>query len=463
MALELKTQLKLRPELILTPQLRLALKLLQLNRLELTQYLRMELERNPVLELENPGEQISLEDWLGEEKIFSLEEKDPWESLFEEETSPYPSFAFEEKEPLYWEAQVRKEEGLYEHLLWQLTLAGFSEEERRVAEYLIRNLNERGYLTVSPEEAARDLKVSLEKVEKVRERLKFFDPVGIASLSVEECLLAQLEYMGLADSLAAKIVREHFREVVKGEAYLAQRLGVSSEKVRQALEVIRGLEPYPGRAFSTERTLYIEPDVIFFREGDRWRARLYEEGLPRIRLNGYYRKLLSDPLIPREAKIFIRDKLRSAEWLIKSLDQRGKTLLRVAEVLAELQREFLENGPAYLRPLTLREVAERIGVHESTVSRVTHNKYAETPHGLFELKFFFPSGIKASSGEVSSQTVKEYLKRLIASEDPRKPYTDQELAKLLESQYKIRIARRTVAKYREALGYPSARARKKLS
>ena len=462
MALELKTQLHLRPELILTPQLRQALKLLQLNRLELAAYLRAELESNPLLELENPGEDLSIVEDLN--RVERVEESDWWESLLASETSPYPSFAFEEKEILYWENRLRDEEGLYEHLLWQLALAGFSDTERAVAEYLVRNLNERGYLTLSPEEVAEDLKVPLSLVEEVRERLKFFDPVGIASLSVEECLLAQLRYLGYSeDSLPGKIVRYALKEVPKGEAYLAKRFETSEGEIRQALEVIRGLEPYPGRAFSTERTFYVEPDVIFYKEGDRWGARLYDEGLPRLKLNGYYRRLLSDPLIPRKAKMFIREKLRSAEWLIKSLDQRGRTLLRVAEVLAEIQREFLEKGPAYLRPLNLREVAERVGVHESTVSRVIHNKYAETPHGLYELKFFFPSGVKSSSGEVSSQTIKEYLKTLIDSEDPRRPYTDQELAKLLETKYKVRIARRTVAKYREALGYPSARNRKKFS
>ncbi len=456
--LELRTQLKLKPELILTPQLRLSLKILQLNRLELIQYLRNELEANPLLELEGPKDLISVEE-LGTEPG-SYEEVDPWESLFDAEApSPYPSFAFEEKEVLYWEAQLKKEEGLYDHLIWQVSLAGFSEKERTVAEYIVQNLNERGYLVVKPEEIAEELGVELELVERVRERIKFFDPVGVASVSIEECLLAQLKYLGLDGSLAERIVREHFRDIVKGEEYLAKRLGVRVEEVRKAVEVIKGLEPFPGRAFATETTLYVEPDIIFYKEGGRWRARLYEEGLPRLRLNFYYRKLLSDPFVSREAKLFIREKLRSAEWLIKSLDHREKTLVKVAEVIADFQKDFLEKGPAHLKPLTLKEVAERVGVHESTVSRVTHNKYAETPHGTYELKFFFPSGIR----DVSSQTIKEYIKELIGSEDPKRPYTDQELSKLLEERYGVKVARRTVAKYREALGYPSARARKKLS
>ena len=458
--MELKISLQQRPELIITPQLRLALKLLQLNRLELEQYLREELENNPVLEAQEPEYEIPLESWLKDEEGPRLEEES-WEDLFEEEFSPYPSMAFEEKEPLDWEARVRKEEGLYEHLLWQISLAGFSETERRVAEYLIQNLDDRGFLTLEPGEAARDLGVSLEVVERVRERLKFFDPAGVGSAGVEECLLAQLAYLGVNNGLAVEIVKNHLREIPKGQEFLARKLGVSEEEVAQALDLIRGLEPFPGRAFGSGTTLYLEPDVVFYREGGRWRARLYEEGFPRLRINARYRRLLADPTVPRKAKLFIREKLRSAEWLIKSLDQRGKTLLKVAEVLAELQRDFLEKGPAYLRPLTLKEVADRVGVHESTVSRVTHNKYAETPHGLYELKFFFPSGLKGGEGAVSSEAVKEYIKELVAREDPERPYSDQELARVLAEKYKVKIARRTVAKYRELLGIPPARARKK--
>ncbi len=459
--MELKIHLQQRPELIITPQLRLALKLLQLNRLELEQYLREELEKNPVLEVQDSDYEIPLEAWMNDGAP-SVEEGS-WEDLFEEEFSPYPSMAFEEREPLNWEAQVRKEEGLYEHLLWQISLAGFSEIERRVAEYLIQNLNDRGYLTLEPEEAARDLGVPLDLVEKVRERLKFFDPVGVGSVRVEECLLAQLAYLGVADGLPVEIVRNHFQEIPKGQEFLARKLGLPEEEVGRALELIRGLEPFPGRAFASGTTLYLEPDVVFYREGERWRARLYEEGFPRLRINARYRRLLADPTVPRQAKMFIREKLRSAEWLIKSLDQRGKTLLRVAEVLAELQKDFLEKGPAHLRPLTLKEVAERVGVHESTVSRVTHHKYAETPHGLYELKFFFPSGLKGGEGTVSSEAVKEYLKELVAHEDPEHPYSDQELARVLAEKYKVKIARRTVAKYREILGIPPARARKKMA
>jgi len=459
MALELKIGLEQRPELIITPQLRLALKLLQLNRLELEQYLREELEKNPVLEADSPGGEIPLEDWSSEGG--PRMEEGSWEDLFEEEFSPYPSMVFEERESVDWEARVRKEEGLYDHLLWQVSLAGFSETERGVAEYLIRNLDERGYLVVDPEEAAGDLGVPLEVVERVRERIKFFDPVGVGSSSVEECLLAQLSYLGVRDGLAVRIVRDYFREIPRGVDFLARRLGAPAEEVERALSLIRGLEPFPGRAFSGGATLYVVPDVVFFREGDRWRVRLYEEGFPRLRISARYRRLLADPTVPRKAKMFIREKLRSAEWLLKSLDQRGRTLLRVAEALAELQRDFLEKGPAHLKPLTLREVAEKVGVHESTVSRVTHHKYAETPHGLFELKFFFPSGLKRGDGTVSSEAVREYLKELVASEDPRRPYSDQELARMLADKYKVKIARRTVAKYRELLGIPPARARKK--
>ncbi|RUM88384.1 MAG: RNA polymerase sigma-54 factor [Thermodesulfatator sp.] len=460
MVLELKVQLKLRPELILTPQLRLALKLLQMNRLELEEYLRAEVERNPILELSEENH-LPLEALASSGELHG-EGENPWEALFQEEFSPYPAFSFEEPEGIPWEACLRKEEGLYEHLRWQLALSGLSEEDLSVGEYLLRNLDERGYLALSPQEVARDLGISVERVEEVRRRIRFFDPVGVASLSLEECLLTQLEYLGLAESLAARLVRDHFPDLAKGAEFLAQKWGLPVQEVAEALEIVRGLEPFPGRAFSSGNTVYITPDVIFYQEEGRWRVRLYEEGLPRLRISPYYRRLLADPTVPRKVKFFLREKLRSAEWLMKSLDQRGKTLLRVTQVLADLQQEFLEKGPAYLKPLNLREVAERVGVHESTVSRVTHRKYAETPHGLVELKFFFPSGLQRVGGEaVSSEAVKEYLRELILNEEPRRPYTDQELARMLFEKYRIKIARRTVAKYREILGIPSARVRKK--
>ncbi|WP_297055317.1 RNA polymerase factor sigma-54 [Thermosulfurimonas sp.] len=461
MALDLKLHLQQRPELLLSPQLRLALKLLQFNRLELEQYLREELERNPVLEVENEHSDLSLEELYAETGPAGVEGS--WEDLFEEEFSPYPTHSFEEAEPVSWEARLHKEEDLYGHLLWQVSLAAFSEAERRVAEYIIQNINERGYLTLSPSEIAQDLGVSVALVEGVRERIKYFDPVGVASLEVRECLLAQLSYLGIDSGLVVEIVRDHLSDIPRGPEFLARKLKTSPREISQALEIIRGLEPFPGRAYSSGGvTLYLEPDVIFFYQEGRWRVRLYDEGMPRLRISARYRKLLADPTVPRKAKVFLRERLRSAEWLIRSLDQREKTLLKVAEVLAELQRDFLEKGPAYLRPLNLREVAERVGVHESTVSRVTHHKYAETPHGLFELKFFFPSGLKREGGEaVSSEAVKRYLQELIAAEDPKRPYSDQDLARMLSEQYRVKIARRTVAKYRDLLGIPPARQRRK--
>ena len=476
MALELRQNLKLTQHLVLTPQLQQAIKILQLNRLELEQVIRQEAEINPVLEQElNDHQTVSLEEFSNgfSESGFDLAAESPlgpeavsdfdWERYFQDTGSSYPSFSFEAKEPLDYERKLSKSESLTSHLLWQLYLSELDEKSRQIGEYIIGNLNERGYLTLSVEEIAKDLKVSVEEVERVLRRIQFFDPVGVAARNLQECLLIQLEYLNLQDSLAATIIKKFFKELERGQLEaIAKRCQVSLQEVEAAVEVIRGLDPIPARNFSDEEPQYIEPDVLVEREGSEWVVRLYDESLPQLRISPYYRRLLSDPNIPFQAKQYIKKKLRSAVWLIKSIEQRNRTLLNVSKSIMRFQRDFLEKGISGLKPLVLRDVAQDLGLHESTVSRVTTGKYIDTPHGLFELKFFFSGGYTSATGDqISAETVKQYIKEIIAQENPARPYSDQKIADILQKRYNVKVARRTVAKYRDLLGILPANRRKR--
>ena len=476
MALELRQHLKLTQQLVLTPQLQQAIKLLQLNRIELEQVIQQEVEQNPVLEQEiiepktvsldeagasfeaENGLNLASESPLGPEAVKDFD----WEAYFQDTGSSYPSFAFEQKEALDYERRLTRTEDLVSHLLWQLYLSDLPEEDRKIGEYIIGNLDERGFLTVLPGEIAADLGVDEERVLRVLKRIQFFDPVGVAARDLKECLLIQLEHLGLKDSLAAKIVKDHLHLLERNNiAQLAKVLKVSPEEVEAAIEVIRGLEPRPARNFSDTEPQYIEPDVTVFKEGGEWVVRLIDEGYSRLRISPYYRKLLQDESTPLSVKQYIKKKLQAATWFIKSLEQRNRTLLKVSESIMRFQRDFLEKGITALKPLVLRDVALDVQLHESTVSRVTTGKYIDTPHGIFELKFFFSSGYRSSTGdEIAAESVKQYIKEIIASEDPKKPYSDQKIADLLKEKYNIKIARRTVAKYRDQMGILPASRRK---
>ena len=480
MALELRQHLKLTQQLVLTPQLQQAIKLLQLNRLELEQVLRQEAETNPVLEQDLADQQtVSLEELTSsnhQEEGLSLATESPlgveavkdfdWEAYFQDNGSAYPSFAFEQKEAIDYERKLTKTENLGSHLLWQLYLSDLTPEEQRIGEYIIGNLDERGYLAVSVEEIAQDLGVDKDKVTSVLRKIQFFDPVGVAARDLKECLLIQLEHLGLKGTLAELLVKDHLKDLELGRyAQLAKKFSVPVEDIEAALAVIRGLDPRPARNFTEIEPQYVEPDVLVFKEGDEWVVRLNDDGLPRLRISPYYRKLLTDPAVPLAAKQYIQKKLRSATWLIKSIEQRNRTLLKVSESIMRFQRDFLEKGVAGLRPLILRDVALDVGLHESTVSRVTTGKYIDTPHGIFELKFFFSTGYRSSSGEeIATETVKQYIKEIIAQEDPQRPYSDQKIADILKEKYNVKIARRTVAKYRDQLGIlPASRRKGKIS
>jgi len=460
----------------MTPQLQQAIKLLQLSRLELLETIHQELETNPLLEEsqeELPTEQdAELETLTTEETPFQevqltekLREDFDWEGYLEEyntntpvvtETDPnqeWPSF----------DNRLTEAATLEDHLAWQVRLSDFSEEEREIGSCIIGNLNKDGYLDATIEEIVEMSGADAAKVEEVLARIQNLDPAGVAARDLKECLLVQAKNLQLGDDLVVRIIEDylHYLET-KNYTALIRALKRSPEEVKAAVEIILGLDPRPGSAFNKETIEYISPDIYVFKVDDEWVILLNEDGMPKLKVSSYYRDTLGEgDSVPSETRDYIQTKLRAAAWLIKSIHQRQRTLYRVSQSIVRLQGDFFDRGVANLKPMVLRDIAEDVGMHESTISRVTANKYMHTPHGIFELKYFFNSSINSVMGEaVASESVKERIRHLVREEDSLKPYSDQEIVDILERE-NISIARRTVAKYREMLGIlPSNRRRK---
>jgi RNA polymerase sigma-54 factor len=359
--------------------------------------------------------------------------------------------AQEDRDELPFENMVRSQSSLADHLEEQLRFGTEDEAMRRIGSLIIGNLDEDGYLRAELAEIAQRGQVAVEEVERALALVQGFDPPGVAARSVQECLLIQLKADPNPDPVSVEIVEQHFEDLSRRRyPDIARALKLPLDRVMESVEEIMGLEPKPGRRFGGTDTRYIVPDVVVQKMSGEYVVLLNEDGIPRLRVNSLYRSLLRNS--GDEAKQYVEQKLRSAVWLIKSVDQRQRTLRKVTQSIVKFQREFLDKGLPYLRPLSLRDVGEDIGMHESTISRVTTNKYVETPQGLFELKFFFHSGIASGDGEmVSSISVKKMIQDLLANEDPSKPLSDQEVAQILKGRGLV-IARRTVAKYREELG-----------
>jgi RNA polymerase sigma-54 factor len=351
---------------------------------------------------------------------------------------------------------------LEDHLIWQLRLSKITERESAIGLHIIQNLDENGYLALSGEEICNATESQPDEFEAVLKRIQFFDPVGVAARDLSECLLVQLENLHLSDSLAAKIVANHlnFLESKRYEK-LAKDLNVTIDEIAEAAHMIASLEPKPSRGYEQDEVRTVLPDVFVEKVGDEFLIYLNDDGVPRLRVSSLYRRMAGqDGVAEEQARQYLQEKVRAATWLIKSIQQRQQTLFRVTQSIFKFQQEFLDFGVSHLKPMVLRDVAEDIHMHESTVSRATANKYVHTPQGLFELKFFFQSGLKGGNGEdVASESVKEKIRGIIGAEDPRKPYSDQHIAAMLSTD-SIDIARRTVAKYREAMGIlPSSKRR----
>ncbi len=476
MALELKQHMKLTQQLIITPQLQQAIKLLQLSRLELLETIQQELETNPVLEetVDEMGtkEEVEVDAPRTEERFEEVEitekVKDDfdWES-FLEDYSTYSPVSMERdpnQEQPSFEQRLTRRPSLEDHLMWQLCLSDLSDREKEIATMIIGNLNSDGYLVTPVSEIAELCECSEEQAEKVLQKVQNFDPPGVGARDLRECLLIQAQNLDIPNGLVVKIIQDYLHYLEKKNYQgLVKALKRPRDEVRAAVEVILSLDPKPGRAYSEEEVQYVSPDIYVIKVDDDFVVMLNEDGMPKLRVNPYYREALSrHSKVSDETKEYIQGKLRSAAWLIKSIHQRQRTLYKVAQSIVNFQREFLEKGIAYLKPMVLRDVAEDVGMHESTISRVTTNKYMHTPQGIFELKYFFNSSINSVVGEaVASESVKERIRQLIKEEDPAKPYSDKEIVDLLKKE-NIRIARRTVAKYREMMGILPSHKRKKV-
>lgn len=483
MALEIKQAPKLVQQLVITPQLQQAIRLLQLTRLELVDMISQEMKENPLLEeVEEEreiveGEQAAAEEEAAEppaENAVIQEVKGEgegtddfdWENYLENcNLTPFQrSSSWDGEERASFENFLTKRTTLFDHLYWQLQLSHFTDEEQKVGTWILGNLDEDGYLKVSVEDICSETNLSPDSVEGVLGRVQQFDPVGVAARDLKECLLIQLEHLSVRDHLAEKIVSEHL-SLLKNRNFpaIARRLGVSLERVNHAALLISKLEPKPGKAFGGDVAQEIVPDVYVYKVEGEYVIYLNDEGVPRLNVNPFYRSILSDSRGSFQGdRKYIQEKLRSALWLIRSIHQRQTTIYRVAKSIVKFQKDFLDKGIQFLRPLVLRDVAEDIQMHESTISRVTNNKYMHTPQGIYELKYFFNAGITSTQGEtLASESVKNLVREIIAKEDPKKPYSDEKLVQILKGM-NIHIARRTVSKYREMMKILSSSERRKI-
>lgn len=474
MALEMRLNLRLQQKLVMTPQLQQAIKLLQLNHIELAQQIQKEMLENPCLEespeapenkRELPDVGPELKSEKSDERWDGADNSVDWARYWSyREVSNYRG-GFEDEEREATERVLTKTESLADHLQWQLQMTDMDQESKATGMVLIGYINDNGYLSASLDEIAEKEGLDPINAEWVLERIQTFDPSGIGARDLSECLLIQLITLDIKDDIVTNMVRNHLPSLEKHDyKSLAKVLDCDIEDVIAAVEVISRLEPKPGRPFGGERPQYITPDIFVRRVGDEWVINLNDDGLPKLRVSDEYRKILhKQTKASKQEKEYIQEKLRGALWLIRSIYQRQRTIYKVTESIIKFQQEFLEDGIHKLKPLILRDVAEDIEMHESTVSRVTTNKFVHTPQGIFELKYFFNSGISADNGQdVSSESVKDLIAKIIGKEDPQKPLSDQKIVHILKEKIGLNIARRTVTKYREMMGVLSSTKRKRL-
>lgn len=458
MAGEQRLDLRHTQHLALTLSLQQSLKILQLPVIELKEYIDEELEKNPMLEMTDKEETVPLKE---DEDPFDI---DKWTEYFQGNATG-GNYETEKKEDINYENLVKNKITLEEHLLWQLQLSTLSKEDFAIGEAIIGNLNEDGYLTLPVLEIAEKLKVPVGKAEKVLLLIKTFEPAGVGARNLQECLIIQLKAKNQNDGIVWKIVSELWDDFEKGRFdVISGKLNVDIKEIYKAVVIISKLEPKPGREISNQDVRYIIPDVRVERfENGKYNILINNEGIPHLKINNFYNKRISEKGASAEEKNFMKEKLKSALWLIKAIQQRKKTLFKVTSAIIEEQKEFIEKGIEYLRPLKLKEISAKINMHESTVSRVTTNKYMLTPRGIFSFKYFF--NVKLNNNEreegVSSKSVKDIIKNIV-EEDKENKLSDSKIEKTLLEKG-INISRRTIAKYREELDIPPVSKRKVIS
>lgn len=483
MAFELRQNLKLTQQLIMTPQLQQAIKLLQLSRLELVDAINQAMEANPLIEevtqneeeeriIESQDEEQELSEGTltGQRTMEITGEGDgkdefDWQNYLEDRGSIGGSY--EKRDALdapAWDNLVAMKPSLTDHLMWQLKLSPLTTEEMGIGEQIIGNLDTDGYLREGLEAIAKDVGQEYALVEAVLKKIQQFDPPGIAARDLRECLLIQAETLGLVTPVVQAIIKYHLKNLeLRKYSLIARKLSLPLEEVLLAISLIKNMDPKPGGVYAEERQETIIPDVYVRKAGEEYQVFLNEDSLPNLRISNYYRNLIGQRKqsagSDREKK-YIKENMQAASWFLKSLQQRQRTIFRVAESIVRAQRGFLDRGINYLKPLVLRDVAEDVQMHESTISRVVTNKYIHTPRGVYELKYFFGSALHGANGDtVSSRSVKEEIKRIISEEEPQRPFRDLDIVQMLKMSG-TRIARRTVAKYREMLKILPASKRK---
>ena len=496
MAMEMRQELKLSQQLVMTPQLQQAIRLLQLSRMELADLVHEEMLENPILddEIDLDQERSRERDEVGsdDQQLHQMQDAGStetpidgsvvdgvaqteikgdasavneidWENYLDNYSMApaMPAFRGDGEEMPSLEATLTRPPSLYDHLAWQLKMTNLPLEQLEIGMTILGNIDADGYIKDPPlDEIAADLGVDPVLCEQVLEKIQTFDPMGVGARSLAECMLIQAVAAGQDDDLVVKMIKSHLGNLEKKNyAAIARDLKQPLEEIYEAAKVIMEFDPRPGRQYSSDDPHYVTPDVYIHKVGDKYFVVPNDDGLPKLKISGFYKNAMGNSAASKD---YVQDKLRSAQWLIRSIQQRQRTIIKVAESILKFQREFFDKGIAHLKPLILRDVAEDIGMHESTVSRVTTSKYVHTPQGIFELKFFFNSGISRTNGDdLASQAVKSKIKELVDGEDVKRPHSDQKIVELLKKTG-IDIARRTVAKYREQLGILSSSKRKQV-